>query len=117
MDTQMDNLNKFDIAYTYIQACQVQECYEEKLNEALGLFCPDNTVFSLSDHLHTPYQNLVKSIIGEDAFEWICWWQYECDYGKEAMDFVIDNTEYTTDNMTTFKFLEIACGFTKSNIS
>ena len=113
----MDNLNKFDIAYTYIQACQVQECYEEKLNDALAIFCPDNAVYSLSDHIHTPYQNLVRDILGEDAFEWICWWQYEADYGKQGMDFAIDNTEYSTDGMSTFKFLEVACGLTKPDIN
>ena len=100
-------INTKEIAYRYIQACQVQRCYENKVHTAFELLNPDNTVFGLSDHIHKAYQELVLELVGEPAFDWILWWQYDCDYGKDPRDFVINDKEYTTDGMTTLKFLDL----------
>ena len=100
-------MNTKEIAYRYIQACQVQECYEHKLTEALALLCPDNQIMSVSDPVRKGYRELVEELVGKQQFEWIEWWQYDADYGKDARDFVIDGTEYTTDDITTLKFLDL----------
>lgn len=96
-----------EIVYRYIQACQVQECYELKLAQTLQLLCPDNQLMSLSDPIRKPYRDLVEDLVGKTAFDWVEWWQYETDYGKDARDFKISDQEYTTDDMTTIKFLDI----------
>jgi hypothetical protein len=95
------------IAYQYIQACQVQSCYENQMNTALQQINPDNQVFGLADPLHKGYRELVEHILGQSAFEWVEWWQYECDYGMDARDFALNNVEYSTDDMTTLSFLEL----------
>lgn len=106
-------MNKLDIAYNYVQACRTQQTYEESLNKTLQLLCPDNYVVALADTLHGPYQELLIEVLGEEAFDWIQYWQYEADYGTAAMDFIINDVEYNTQDMSLYKFLEITCGFTK----
>ena len=106
-------MDKLKIAYDYVQACQVQACYEDKVNQAFQLINPDNTVFGLSDPLRLRYEELVQSILGEEAFDWISYWQYEADYGKASMDITIDGVEYNTQDITLYKYLEVTCGLTK----
>jgi hypothetical protein len=100
-------MNTKEIAYRYIQACQVQECYEHKVSKAFELLCPDNQLMGLSDPISKPYRELVQELIGETTFDWIQWWQYDCDYGKDSREFVINGQEYSTDDMTVLKFLDI----------
>jgi hypothetical protein len=95
------------IAYRYIQACQVQECYETQLCTALQQINPDNQVFGLGDPIRKAYRELVANLLGFEQFDWVEWWQYECDYGKDARDFTINGTEYSTDDMTALKFLDL----------
>ena len=106
-------MDKTKIAYDYVQACQVQGCYTEKLEAALRLLCPDNQLIALADPIHGPYQELVAEILGEETMDWIYYWQYEADYGKNSCDFQINNVEYNTQDMTLYKYLEVACGLTK----
>jgi hypothetical protein len=106
-------MNKLDVAYKYVQACYLQSCYEDKINTALQLLSPDNQVFGLADHIRGPYEELVLEILGEPIMDWIYYWQYEADYGKNSLDFTIDNTEYNTQDMTLYKYLEVTCGLTK----
>jgi hypothetical protein len=100
-------MNAQEIAYKYIQACQVQSNFEQKLDQALGLLCADNQLISVSDPIHKAYLELVQDILGEELFDWVQWWQYETDYGREPRDFTVNNQEYTTDGMTLLKFLEL----------
>ena len=100
-------MDKKKIAYNYIQACYVQSCREDQISTAFQLLNPDNQVFGLADPLHNAYLELVQELLGEELFDWIQWWQYETDYGKEAKDFKINNQEYTTDGVTLLKFLEL----------
>lgn len=106
-------MNKLDIAYNYVQACQVQETHERLINVTLGYLCPDNQVFSLCEPVLKYYQELVLELLGEEAFDWIQYWQYESDYGRQPRDFSIDGVEYNTNDMTLYKFLEVTCGLTK----
>jgi len=96
-----------EIVYRYIQACQVQECYETQLCTALQQINPDNQVFGLADPIRKAYRELVEELVGKQQFDWVEWWQYEADYGKDARDFVVAGVEYNTDDMTTLKFLEL----------
>ena len=106
-------MDKLKIAYDYVQACQVQGCYEDKINRAFQLLNPDNTLFGLSDPLRLRYEELVQTILGEQVFEWIQYWQYDCDYGKESRDIVINDVEYNVQDMTLYKFLEVTCELVK----
>jgi hypothetical protein len=95
------------IAYRYIQACQVQACYEDQVSAAFQLINPDNEVYGLADPLHKAYRELVANLLGFEQFEWVEWWQHETNYGKVDMDFKIAGAEYTTAGMTLLKFLDI----------
>jgi hypothetical protein len=106
-------MDKLKIAYDYVTACQVQGCYEDKVNQAFQLINPDNQVFGLSDPLRKAYEELVLDLLGETVFDWICYWQYEADYGRASMDITIDGVEYNTQDMTFYKYLEVTCGLTK----
>ena len=106
-------MDKLKLAYDYIQACQVQGCYEDKVHQAFQMLNPDNTLFGLADPLRVKYEELVLELLGEEIMDWIYYWQYEADYGKNSMDFSINDTEYNTQDMTLFKYLEVTCGLTK----
>jgi hypothetical protein len=93
------------IAYEYLAASQTQECYELKLNQALQLLSADNQLVSVSDPLRTAYNNLVASALGTQAFEWLLWWQYECDYGNSPKQFTINNTDYCGVTQLQFTYL------------
>jgi hypothetical protein len=95
------------IAYKYIQACQVQACYEDQVATAFQLINSDNQVYGLADPILKAYRELVVDLLGPQQFEWLEWWQYETDYGKDNMDFKILDREYTTEGMTLLKFLDI----------
>jgi len=106
-------MDKLKLAYDYIQACQVQSCYEDKLNKVMQALNPDNQVFGLADPIHKPYEELVLEILGETIMDWIYYWQYEADYGQKSMDITINDVEYNTQDMTLYKYLEVTCGLTK----
>ena len=106
-------MNKLDIAYNYVQACCAQEAFEHNINTAIAQLCPDNQIFSLCEPIHKHYLELIEELLGEEAFDWIQYWQYESDYGRNSLDFTIDGVEYNTQDMTLFKYLEVTCGFTK----
>jgi hypothetical protein len=95
------------IAYRYIQACQVQDCYEDQVSAAFQLINSDNQVYGLADPLHKAYRELVANLLGFEQFEWVEWWQYETNYGKDDMNFVVAGAKYTTKGMTLLKFLDI----------
>ena len=106
-------MDKLKLAYDYITACQAQSAYEHHINQGFQLLNPDNQVFGLADPLHKAYLELVLEILGEEAFDWIQYWQYEADYGRASMDFQINDVEYNTQDITLYKFLEVTCGLTK----
>lgn len=98
-------MNRQQIAYEYLAACQVQSCYEQKLAQALRLFCEDNEVISVSDNIRVAYDNLIIATLGQTTFEWLLWWQYDCDYGKNPKQFSINHVEYC--DVTQLKFTEL----------
>ena len=98
-------MNPQQIAYEYLNACQVQSCYEQHLTNALRLFCEDNEVISVSDTIRLAYDNLIISTLGQPVFEWLLWWQYDCDYGKNPKRFTINNQEYF--QVTQLQFTEL----------
>jgi hypothetical protein len=98
-------VNRQQIAYEYLNACQVQSFYEQHLTNALRLFCEDNEVISVSDDIRRAYDNLIIATLGQTTFEWLLWWQYDCDYGKNPKGFTINNQEY--HEVTQLKFTEL----------
>jgi carboxypeptidase C (cathepsin A) len=108
-------MDKLKLAYDYVQACQVQGCYEDQINRAFALLNPDNQIFGLCDPLRKHYEEVVQEILGEEITDWIQYWQYECDYGKESRDVTINGVEYNTQDITLYKYLEVTCGLTKQD--
>ena len=100
-------MNLKQISYDYIKACQIQECFERAVNTAVKQLDPDNEIFSLSTYAQQAYTRLVEELVGNQAFEWILWWQYEAEYGTKNVGFTINNTAYNAQHTTTLKFLEI----------
>ena len=93
------------IAYEYLCANQTQECYELLLNQALQLLGADNRLASFADPLRTAYNNLVASALGTQAFDWLLWWQYECDYGNSPKQFTINHVDYCDVSQLQFTHL------------
>ena len=98
-------MNPQQIAYDYLVACQVQSCYEQQLANALRLFCEDNEVISVSDTIRLAYDKLVVNTLGQEVFEWLLWWQYECDYGEDPKSFTLNQQEYS--DVTQLEFTHI----------
>ena len=98
-------LDKIKIAYDYVQACKTQAIYERALETALQRLHPDNQLMGTSVTLAESYRQLVFEVVGEELMDWIEYWQYESDYGKESRTFVINNVTYDTAGMTFFSFM------------
>jgi hypothetical protein len=99
-------LDKNKIAYDYVQACKTQAVYERALDTALQRLHPDNQLMGTSVTLAQADRQVVLEVVGEELMDWIEYWQYEADYGKESRTFVINNVTYDTAGMTFFSFLE-----------
>ena len=98
-------MNPQQIAYDYLTACKTQESYEQHLTNALRLLCQDNEVISVSDTLRRAYEGVVCYALGAQTFEWLLWWQYECDYGEDPKAFAINHIEYS--DVTQLQFTHI----------
>jgi len=99
-------LDKIKIAYDYLQACKTQAVYEGALDTALQRLHPYNRLMGTSVTLAEAYKQLVLEVVGEELMDWIEYWQYETNYGKESRTFVINNVTYDTAGMTFFSFME-----------
>lgn len=95
------------IAYDYCMAIITQRAGEDHVNKALGTLGQDNMLFSLSEPLEAAYTNAVKELIGEQLFEWLMWWMWECDMGMKPLHFNINGVDYNPHQMTLYKFLEL----------
>ena len=96
------------IAYDWVCAQLVAEARQTQLNNAFQAINPDNQVFDL-DVTNSYYTNLVRTLVGPQAWDWICWWCWECDFGRSNSQFSIDHQWYNTGDMTFFKFWELTC--------
>lgn len=99
--------NTHKVAYDYAMNMKVQRVNEQRVHEALTTLCGDNQVFSLAEPIELGYTRLVQATIGEDLFDWLCWWMYETEYGDKDMEFCINDTCYDPTEMTLYKFLEL----------
>ena len=95
------------IAYDYAMAHIKQSVAVEQLNTALCALGSDNYLFSLCEPLETAYTKLVEGILGPELWDWMMWWMYETNMGKNPMQFSIDGVDYDPTTMTLYKFLEI----------
>jgi hypothetical protein len=98
--------DKIKIACEYVEACKTQAVYEGALETALQRLHPDNQLMGTSITLAEAYRQLVFEVLGEELMDWIEYWQYETDYGKESRTFVINNVTYDTAGMSFLGFLE-----------
>ena len=102
------NLDLRQIAYDWVGAQLIAESRTLQLNSALQAIHPDNQVLDL-DVTNQHYTRLVQQLVGPQAWDWITWWCWECDYGRQPRDFHINHVAYTTTDMTFLKFWELTC--------
>lgn len=95
------------IAYDYCMAMIQQRHGEDQVSKAFVALGSDNQIFALAEPLESAYTKLVHELIGEELFDWLQWWMYECEYGTRQMHFVVNNTTYDPTTITLFKFLEL----------
>lgn len=93
------------IAYNYCEAMRRQREGEEQVCSAFASLGSDNSIFSLSEPVERAYTELVLNLLGEDLFDWVCWWMYETEYGTKNMEFIINGTSYDPTTMTMYRFL------------
>ena len=102
------NLDLRQIAYDWVGAQIVAEARTIQLNNALQAINPDNMVVDL-DCTNSYYTNPVRELVGPQAWDWITWWCWECDYGRQSREFTISDVAYTTTDMTFLRFWELTC--------
>ena len=102
------NLTKKQIAYTWVQAQLLAIARQHQLNAALQAIHPDNTVLDL-DCTNSYYTDLVRELVGEEAWDWVTWWCWECDYGSKPHTFILDGDSYDPSTMTFLQFWELTC--------
>lgn len=95
------------IAYNYCMAMLAQRAGEEQLSRAFQALGSDNQIFALAEPIESAYAALVHELIGDSLFDWLMWWMYETDCGKQNMLFQIDGVSYDPSTMTLYRFLEI----------
>ena len=95
------------IAYDYAMAHIKQSAGMDQLNRALNSLGSDNYVASICEPLEVAYNELVAELLGEELYDWLMWWMYECDHGTRRMEFWINDVKYDPTTMTLYKFLEI----------
>ena len=95
------------IAYDYCMAHIQQSAGVDQLNTALAALGSDNYMFSLCEPLEAAYTKLVEGILGPQLFEWLMWWMYETNMGKDPLGFSINGVDYDPTTMTLYRFLEL----------
>ena len=101
----MKQLHK--IAYNYAMALKTQRESEELVSKAFATLGSDNQIFALAEPVEGAYSDLVAELLGEDLYDWLCWWMYECEYGSRTMEFIVQGQSYDPTTMTLYRFLEI----------
>lgn len=101
-------MNNIDIAVKYIEAIEHQCIIDDDINNAFRRLNADNAIFSTTSMLlKYNYESLVKSVVGDEVFEWIDWWMYETDFGSKKMEFMYGHVEYDPTTMDARAFIEI----------
>jgi hypothetical protein len=100
-------MNKHKIAYDYAQACKHQEEAEDLLDKALCALGSENRIMGVANPITKSYTALVAELLGPELSDWLSWWMYETNYGRDEMIFTIDGTPYNPTEMTLYSFLEI----------
>ena len=95
------------IAYDYAMAHIQQSAGVDQLNTALAALGSDNYMFSLCEPLEAAYTKLVEGILGPELWDWLTWWMYETNMGKDPMEFSVNGIAYNPQDITLYKFLEI----------
>jgi hypothetical protein len=88
-------------------ATMQQSAAMDMVNSALRSLGSDNYLFSVCEPLESAYTTLVADLLGPELFDWLTWWIYETDCGKQRMEFSINGVDYDPTTMTLYRFLEI----------
>lgn len=95
-------------ALEYVNAIEKQARLKAALNLSFVKYRVDAEVITLTpDAYIRAYENLLKSVIGENNFTWLEWWAYECDFGTEDRKFWINEKEYDVSLLTLEQFLNL----------
>ena len=86
---------------------QAQRKGEEQVCQAFAALGSENQIFGLAEPIEGAYTELVHELIGPELFDWLMWWMYETDYGKENMEFTTKYKSYNPQELTLQEFLEI----------
>lgn len=101
-------MNIKQIAVDYVNACKFQYDAERKVGKILHAINPDNTIISLvSSTYSNSYSDLVKTVLGEELFDWLEWWMWETSFGDDDFNFSIDHHQYNTEQLTIDEFVGI----------
>ena len=95
------------IAYDYAMANIQQSAAMDMVNSALRALGSDNYLFSVCEPLESAYTTLVADLLGPELWDWLTWWMYETDNGARQMEFSINGVEYSPQDITLYRFLEI----------
>ena len=98
---------KHQAAYEYAQAIIQQQAAEDAVGKALRALGSDNQIIDLCGPLRHGYRNLLSRTVGEQIYDWLEWWMYECEHGTKKMEFCVNGVWYDPTQMTLYKFLEI----------
>ena len=94
-------------AYDYVQALKTQYIQEQALGQALYSLGSDSAIIHVSKPIQDAYTKLVKTMLTPAQFDWLEYWMYECDFGNSEHQITVDNHNYTINNLTLYKFLEL----------
>lgn len=94
-------------AYDYVQALKTQHIQECAVAQAFNTLGSECDYICLSKPTQDAYTKLVKTLLTPDQFDWLEYWMYECDFGNSEHQITVDNHNYTINNLTLYKFLEL----------
>ena len=94
------------LAHDYCEAVRCQDFLESKLSDLLKVFSADNNIVSTSAHIQKAYAKQTKLLVGDELFDWLEYWLYECDYGTKAMRVTKDNTEFVVNDHSLQEYLD-----------
>jgi hypothetical protein len=100
-------MNKKKIAQNFVDSMQAQRKAEAQICQAFAALGSDNQIFALAEPIEGAYTTLVAELLGEQLFDWLMWWMYDCDYGTENMEFTTNYTTYNPQDLTLEKFIEL----------
>jgi hypothetical protein len=97
----------------YVDAMRNQYDVERRLHQVMTDLDSDNAVLSTTHTtLRDGYTSTIKHLLNTQYnFDWIEWWMWECDFGRESRNFFIDEEPYDVASMTFDRFYDLVISF------